>query len=89
MLVKARAALEYDLRQALPAGEFELTTSPSSIWEQQHQRLRSPDSLAPPEKGLVAPGVFVPLAEEIGLIVPIGEWVVREACARLRSGQAR
>ncbi len=81
-LVKARGALEYDLRKALTAGEFELYYQP--LINLADNRISGFEALIRwrhPEKGLVQPGVFVPLAEEIGLIVPIGEWVVREACA--------
>ncbi|NJM66021.1 MAG: EAL domain-containing protein [Acaryochloris sp. RU_4_1] len=80
-LVKARGALEYDLRKALPAGQFELHYQP--LINLANNGISGFEALIRwrhPEKGLVQPGMFVPLAEEIGLIVPIGEWVVREAC---------
>ena len=81
-LVKARGALEYDLRQALPAGEFELYYQPLiSLEDNSISGFEALIRWRHPDKGQLAPGVFVPLAEEIGLIVPIGEWVVREACA--------
>jgi diguanylate cyclase (GGDEF)-like protein len=81
-LVQEHRVLEYDLRQALSAEQFELYYQP--LIDLADNGISGFEALIRwrhPEKGLVAPGVFVPLAEEIGLIVPIGEWVVREACA--------
>ena len=77
----ARRSLEIDLRKALALREFELHYQPqvdleadSIVGFEALLRWRHP------ERGLVSPADFVPLAEEIGLIVPLGEWVLREAC---------
>ena len=81
-LLKARGVLEHDLRKALSAGEFELYYQP--LIKLEDNSISGFEALIRwrhPDKGLLQPGAFVPLAEEIGLIVPIGEWVVREACA--------
>ncbi len=81
-LVQARGAMEYDLRRALPAREFELHYQPLiNLADGKISGFEALIRWRHPGKGLVQPGEFVPLAEEIGLIVPIGEWVVREACA--------
>ena len=81
-LLKARGALEYDLRKALSAGEFELYYQPLiNLEDNSISGFEALIRWCHPDKGLLQPGAFVPLAEEIGLIVPIGEWVVREACA--------
>ncbi len=77
----ARRTLEIDLRKALSLGEFELHYQPqidlesdSVVGFEALLRWRHP------EHGLVSPVDFIPVAEEIGLIVPLGEWVLREAC---------
>ena len=79
--MQTRRELERDLRGALPAKEFELHYQP--VVDLATNDISGFEALIRwrhPERGLVAPGTFIPLAEEIGLIVPIGEWALREAC---------
>ncbi len=80
--LQARRALELDLRRALQAGEFELFYQP--LYNLGDERVTGCEALLRwrhPERGMVSPADFIPLAEEIGLIVPLGEWVLRNACA--------
>ncbi len=78
----ARRALEADLRLAIANSEFRLHYQP--IVDLRDDRIVSLEALLRwqhPQRGLLAPGEFLAAAEETGLIVPIGDWAVRQLCA--------
>ena len=80
--IQARAELERDMQGALVNGEFELFYQP--IASLDGNKIASFEALLRwhhPKRGLVSPAEFVPIAEETGLIIPLGEWVLRTACA--------
>jgi diguanylate cyclase (GGDEF)-like protein/PAS domain S-box-containing protein len=77
-----RRDVELDLRRAFANGEFELHYQP--LVDIAADRISGFESLLRwrhPEKGMISPADFIPVAEDIGLIAPLGEWVLREACA--------
>jgi len=85
-----RLALESKLRNAEKNGELRVYYQPQV--ETKNEDLAGMEALIRwehPELGMISPGFFIPLAEENGLIVPIGEWVMRTACADAQRWQAR
>ena len=79
--MQERRLLELELRKALREGEFELYFQP--LVDLSRNQINGFEALIrwnSPARGFVSPATFIPLAEEIGLIVPIGEWVIGAAC---------
>ena len=80
--MQVRGKLEQDLRRALANGEFELLYQP--IVNLKDDKISAFEALLRwhhPERGMISPAEFIPIAEEMGLIIPLGEWVLRTACA--------
>ena len=81
-LAQKRRDMEVDLRRAFANGEFEFHYQP--LVDIAADRISGFESLLRwrhPDKGMISPADFIPVAEDIGLIVPLGEWVLREACS--------
>jgi diguanylate cyclase (GGDEF)-like protein len=81
-----RMTLETQLREALEQGQFELHYQPQlSILTGRVTGIEALVRWQHPQKGLVSPIKFIPLAEESGLIIPIGEWILEAACRQMKT----
>lgn len=85
-----RLELESDLRHAIDEGQFLLHYQPQL--DARTQRMTGVEALLRwnhPRRGLVSPGEFIPVLEELGLVVQVGEWVLTEACRQIHAWQTQ
>jgi diguanylate cyclase (GGDEF)-like protein len=85
--LSARLEMENELYVALSENQFELYYQPQV--DLKTGKICGAESLLRwihPTKGMISPALFVPIAEEIGLIIPIGEWILREVCQQIKKG---
>lgn len=84
----SRVALERDLREALPKGQLQLYYQMQAYHNRQIISAETLLRWIHPEHGVISPAQFIPIAEETGLIVPIGQWVLNTACAQIKKWES-
>ncbi|WP_458093964.1 putative bifunctional diguanylate cyclase/phosphodiesterase [Roseomonas sp. WA12] len=80
--LRERSQLEHDLRRAMARSEFSLTFQP--LWGCRTRKVTAHEALlrwTHPQRGPISPAAFIPVAEECGVILPLGRWVLEQACA--------
>jgi diguanylate cyclase (GGDEF)-like protein/PAS domain S-box-containing protein len=83
--LRDRRALQHDLRSAVAHGELVIHYQPQARIGGEVIGFEALVRWQHPIRGIIPPGVFIPLAEESGLIIPIGDWILREACREAAS----
>ena len=83
--LREKRVLQQDLRNAIARNEIELHYQPQALIGGEITGFEALVRWNHPRQGMVPPGVFIPLAEESGLIVPLGEWILRRACREAAS----
>jgi predicted signal transduction protein with EAL and GGDEF domain len=83
--LRERRALQKDLRSAVERDELVLHYQPQAVISGEITGFEALVRWRHPERGMVSPGLFIPVAEDSGLIIPIGEWILREACREAAS----
>jgi predicted signal transduction protein with EAL and GGDEF domain len=83
--LRERRALQHDLSSALARGEMALHYQPQASMAGDIVGFEALARWKHPARGFVSPGQFIPLAEDSGLIMPLGEWILREACREAAS----
>ncbi len=83
--LRERRALQQDLQSAIEAGELMLYYQPQAGIGREVTGFEALVRWRHPTRGTISPAIFIPLAEENGLIMPIGEWIMREACREAAS----
>ena len=87
--MQARRQMEFDLREAVARNQFEVFYQPLMLGDEGISGFEALVRWRHPERGLIGPADFIPLAEEVGLIPAIGRWVLQQACADAASWPAR